>query len=106
VIELLEGFGFISLFIEDYDFAEQVALFRKAEAIVSPHSAALGGIIYTEELKLCVLYPEQRPAGYFYTLARGLGHRHYCVNSDVGEDDNFEVDLVALKQVLVEMELD
>jgi hypothetical protein len=106
VIELLQSFGFESLFIEDYGFAEQVALFRNAEAIVSPHSAALGGIIYADHLKLCVLYPEERPAGYFYTLACGLGHQHFSVHSDTGEDDNFSVDTDALRQVLIEMHLD
>jgi hypothetical protein len=102
ITALLEEFGFKRIFIEDYDFAQQVELFRNAEAIVSPHGAGLGGIIYGEQLKVCVLYPEVRPAGYFYTLARGLGHQHFCVNANVQEDDDFYVDPTKLCRVLTE----
>ena len=104
---LLAEFGFKKIFMEDYTFAQQVALFRGAEAVVSPHGAGLGGIIYGEDLKVCVLYPESRPAGYFYTLAIGCGHQHFCTNSNVAEDDHFVVDLSALRRVLVqEMDLE
>lgn len=99
---LLAEFGFQKIFMEDYSFAQQVALFRGAEAVVSPHGAGLGGILYGESLKVCVLYPEARPAGYFYTLAVGSGHQHFCTNSNVAEDDHFVVDLAALRTVLAE----
>lgn len=102
LLALLEPFGFKMIFMEDYTFAQQVELFRGAEVIVSPHGAGLGGIIYGEEMKVCVLYPEARPAGYFYTLARGLGHRHFCTNANAAEDDDFEVDLDHLRRVLTE----
>ncbi|MBB5055501.1 hypothetical protein HDF16_000170 [Granulicella aggregans] len=97
---LLARFGFAKIFMEDYTFAEQVALLRNAEAIVSPHGAGLGAIIYGENLKVCVLYPEARPAGYFYTLALGAGHQHFCTNANVTEHDDFTVDLAALRRVL------
>jgi|GEM_PF-1008273 len=102
LVALLARFGIQKVLMEDYTFREQVSLFRNSEIIVSPHGAGLGGIIYGESLDVCVLYPEARPAGYFYTLARGAGHRHFCVNSDVAEDDDFEVDLAALRRVLTE----
>jgi capsular polysaccharide biosynthesis protein len=106
VVALIAGFGFKKIFMEDYTFAEQVALIRKAEAIVSPHGAGLGSIIYGDNLKVCVLYPEARPAGYFYTLAIGAGHQHFCTNANVSEHDDFMVDLDALRRVLTdEMEL-
>jgi hypothetical protein len=83
-----------------------VSLFRNAEAVVSPHGAGLGSIIYGENLKVCVLYPEACPAGYFYTLAIGAGHQHFCTNANVGEHDDFSVDLAALTRVLTnEMKL-
>ena len=106
LLALIQTFGFKILFIEDYTFAQQVEIFRGAEAIISPHGAALGGIMYADDLKLCVLYPEARPAGYFYTLARGLGHQHFGTNANVQEDDDFEVDLTHLRQILAdEMQL-
>jgi hypothetical protein len=102
LLALIEPFGFKMVFIEDYTFAQQVELFRGTEAIISPHGAGLGGIIYGDHLKVCVLYPEARPAGYFYTLARGLGHQHFCTNANVEEHDDFEVNLTHLQQVLTE----
>jgi len=102
VAGLLAEFGFEKILIEDYTFQQQVELFRNAEAIVSPHGAALGGIMYGEDLKVCVLYPEARPAGYFYTLARGLGHQHFCLNGNGQEDDDFHVEPDDLRRVLME----
>lgn len=102
LLALIKHFGFSMIYMEDYTFAQQVELFRCAEAIISPHGAALGGMIYGDHLKVCVLYPEARPAGYFYTLARGLGHQHFCVNADVEEDDDFEVDLRDLHHILID----
>ena len=99
-VALLARFGFEKIFMEDYTFAEQVALIRGAEAVVSPHGAGLGSIIYGDNLKVCVLYPEARPAGYFYTLAIGAGHQHFCTNANVTEHDDFSVDLAALRHVL------
>ena len=98
----LQPFGFKKIFMEDYTFPQQVELFRNAEAIVSPHGAALGGIVYAEHAKVCVFYPEQRPAGYFYTLARGVGLEHFCTNDHRREDDDFEVNLADLRRILTE----
>lgn len=107
LMELLAPFGFQMIFVEDYDFSQQVELFRNAEAIVSPHGAALGGIIYADHAKVCVFYPELRPAAYFYTLARGVGLQHCCTNDNRAEDDDFEVDLTDLRRILTEeMHLD
>jgi len=100
LLALLQPFGFKMVFMEDYNFAQQVELFRDAEAVISPHGAALGGILYGDDLKVCVLYPEARPDGYFYTLARGLGHQHFCTNANVAEDDDFFVDLRRLRRIL------
>lgn len=102
LVELLVLFGFKMIFMEDYTFPQQVALFRNAEAIASPHGAALGGIIYADHAKVCVFYPEVRPAGYFYTLARGVGLEHFCTNDNRTEDDDFEVNLADLRRILTE----
>jgi hypothetical protein len=102
LLALLEPFGFKMIFMEDYNFAQQVELFQSAEAIVSPHGAGLGGILYGDHLKVCVLYPEARPAGYFYTLARGLGHQHFCTHANVKEDEDFVVELQQLCRVLTD----
>jgi Glycosyltransferase 61 len=107
VMEVLKTFGFEWILIEKFSMKEQVEIFRNAEAIISPHGAAFGGVIFSDNLKMCVLYPEARPGVYFYTLARGMGHQHFAVHSNVGEDDDFDVDLQELRRVVsTEMKLD
>lgn len=102
LVTLLSEFGFERILIEKYSYKEQVELFSGAEVILSPHGAALGGIMFGDNLKVCVLYPEARPGEYFYTLARGLGHQHFSWNTNLNEDDNFVVDIPELRRILVE----
>ena len=106
VMEVLAEFGFEWILIEKFTMKEQVEIFRNAEAIISPHGAAFGGVMFSDNLKMLVLYPEARPGVYFYTLARGMGHEHFAIHSNVGEDDDFEVDLEELRRVVsTEMKL-
>ena len=102
VLGVLEPLGFECIWMEDLSFTEQVRLLRGAECLVSSHGAGLSCMLYGDDLKVCVLYPETKPAGYFYTLARGLGHEHFQTNAAVLEDDDFEVDLRELRRVLTE----
>jgi hypothetical protein len=100
IVALLATFGFETIWMEDLSFRQQVELILQAEAIVSPHGAGLGCMLYGNDLKVCVLYPEAKPAGYFYTMARGLGHQHFQTNANVREDDDFHVDAEALRLVI------
>jgi len=100
VMQMLTEFGFEWILIEKFSMKEQVEIFRSAEAIISPHGAAFGGVMFSDNLKMCVLYPEARPGAYFYTLARGMGHQHFAVHSNVGEDDDFDVDVQELRRVV------
>lgn len=105
VLEMLTRYGFECVRMEQMTFAEQVRLMRGAECLAGPHGAGLGCMVYGEELKVLVLYPEAQPAGYFYTMARGLGHRHFQTNADALEDDDFVVDLRQLEAAVKEMGL-
>jgi hypothetical protein len=103
LIELLKEFGFESVLLEKLTFRQQVELFSGAEAVVSPHSAALGSIMYgDDDLKLCVFYPEAHPAPYFHSLACGLGQRHFYLTGINGENDHFAVDLAGLRRLVAE----
>jgi hypothetical protein len=102
IVSLLAAFGFEPIWMEDLNLRQQVELMLQAESIISAHGAGLGCMLYGNDLKVCVLYPEARPAGYFYTMARGLGHQHFQTNADVREDDDFHVDADALRRVILE----
>jgi hypothetical protein len=105
IMAILAPLGFECIWMEDLSFRDEVALLRTAEAIISPHGAGLACMLYGDNLKVGVLYPEAEPAGYFYTMARGLGHRHFNTNAKLREDDDFQVDLTQLQRILDEMAL-
>jgi hypothetical protein len=104
IIQSLRGYGFIEVRPETLSMREQVSLFQRAEAIVGPHGAGLGGIVFAPRAKVLVLYPERHPGEYFYTMARRLGIEHYgLVHDTIAEEDqveDFEVDQSAMEAIL------
>ena len=106
VIESLSRYGFTAVRPETMSMRDQVSLFQRAEVIVGPHGAALGGMVFAPQAKLLVLYPERRPGEYFYTMARRIGIEHYGLvhHSDAEEDivEDFAVDLHRMEAILVQ----
>jgi capsular polysaccharide biosynthesis protein len=104
VMELLRHYGFICVRPETMSMREQVGMFQRASVIVGPHGAALGGMVFSTEAKVLVLYPERHPGEYFYTMARRIGLEHHAVIHDYGGDEDsvedFAVDLVRLRKTL------
>jgi capsular polysaccharide biosynthesis protein len=101
VAGFLAGYGFRRVHLEAVSFREEVELFHGAEAVVGPHGAGLGDIIYSGDISVGVLYPTRVPPNYFHSLACGLGQRHHFLcHDEAGEDDDFEVDLGRLKQLI------
>ena len=104
VMHSLRRYGFIEVRPETLSMREQVNLFQRAEVIVSPHGAALGGMVFAPRAKILVLYPELHPGEYFYTMARRLGIEHYgLVHDAVCEEDqvtDFVVNLGAMEAML------
>ncbi len=104
VVELLTKYGFEVVYAEKLSMRDQVDLFQRAEAIVAPHGAALGGMVFSTHAKLLVIYPEKHPGEYFYTMARSLGLEHHGLVHDyeANEDliDNFTVDVAGMERML------
>jgi capsular polysaccharide biosynthesis protein len=93
-MESLARYGFIAVRPETMTIRDQVELFQRAEVIVAPHGAALGGIVFSPQAKMLVLYPERRPGEYFYTMARRLGVDHYGLIHDSHSDEDSVKDFV------------
>jgi capsular polysaccharide biosynthesis protein len=104
ILESLRGYGFTSVRPETLSMRDQVSLFQRAEVIVAPHGAALGGIIFATHAKVLVLYPERNPGEYFYTMARRIGIEHYGLIHDCYADedcvDDFPVDQSRMEAML------
>lgn len=82
----------------------QVASFASARVVVSAHSAALGNMMFSRQASLVELFPNQWAHPNFYLLGVSLGqdyHSQHCTDGDGGRDDDFTVDIDALRRVLV-----
>ncbi len=100
VSALLTRYGFEGVELSELSFRAQVELFHEADIVVGPHGAGLSSIVFSGDIKLVVFYATQLPLNHWHTLARGLGQEHHFLMSNVGEDDNFSVDLHGLEKIL------
>ena len=99
---LLREFGFEVVELEKLSLREQVELFQEAAFVVGPHGAGLVTTVFSGPLTLLVFYATKRPPNYFHTQAKALGQRHlYLLGEAADEDDNFSVDLAALRDLLM-----
>jgi hypothetical protein len=92
VIKSLERYGFTAIRPETMSLREQVSQFQRAEVIVGPHGAAFGGMVFSTQAKLLVLYPEKNPGEYFYTMARRIGLEHHGLIHDFYDAEDSTVD--------------
>jgi hypothetical protein len=81
VIECLAEFDFTPVWLEDHDFATQIALFSNAEFIVSPHGAGLTNLIFcNSNVKVLELFPPTYVNVCFWAIANQIGlEYHYLV---------------------------
>jgi capsular polysaccharide biosynthesis protein len=104
VVQCLARYGFTAVRPETMSLREQVQLFQRAEVIVGPHGAAFGGMVFSTQAKLLVLYPEKNPSEYFYTMARRLGLEHHGLIHDCYDHEDstadFPVDVARLEALL------
>ncbi len=104
ILKSLERYGFIEVRPETMSIRDQVSLFQRASVIVGPHGAAFGGMVFSTDAKLLVLYPEQHPGEYFHTMARRIGLEHHALIHDChGDEDSvadFTVDLDRMEAML------
>jgi hypothetical protein len=98
VVAALAERGFRSYRLEEHTFAEQVALFADADAVVAPHGAGLVNAMFGDEMVVVELFGNYENACYF-TLAQGLDLVYACLPCEsVGPD--LHVDLDRLNTVL------
>ncbi|MCE0522523.1 MAG: glycosyltransferase family 61 protein [Methylacidiphilales bacterium] len=102
VVALLQPYGFKTVELEKLSFREQVELFHRADILVGPSGAAFNVLMFCGKVRAVVLHPNQVPENFFHTLAHGLGQDYHFVLHHEGNDDDFEVNLGALKRVLDE----
>ncbi len=83
LFEALAPIGFERVWLEDLPFAEQVALFQSAAAIVAPHGAGLANIVFcAPETKLVELFLPDEKLDYYQIISAHLGLNYAAVIGD------------------------
>jgi len=72
LLEALAAFGFDRVFAEDYSVADQIRLFRGADAVVSPHGAGLTNVVWADDAAVVEIHNDH-VREHFYVLANNVG---------------------------------
>lgn len=106
LIEALVAEGVDIVVPGNLKFAEQIALFGKANAVLGPHGAGLSNIVFCKPgTILYEMIPEHYPNFCFSRLAHGAG-LHYWADmfpahgEDSGHDRNWRIDIGIVKERL------
>lgn len=109
VIRLLETYGFVPIYLEDWSVAQQIQLFASSKAIVSPHGAGLANLAFCMKDTLVVEIFHIRHVVPTYWMISNHNKLDYYMM--YGQDDgttpdlfpgleDFTVDLDRLEQTL------
>ena len=83
VIEILSGFGFVSVLLESMNLDEQIALFARAKVIISPHGSGLTNIMFCEPgTKVIELVSPNYIRHYYWAISQQLNLEHYYVTGE------------------------
>ncbi len=113
VIQVLEQFGFQTVYTEGMSVAEQVRRFAQAEAVFAPHGAGLANVIAMKQGSVIVeaSYPmPSRQDRNFFKFSHLLGHDHYLLqsirsdfNRALSRHEDFVVDPQELRNLLTKV---
>ena len=91
VVELLRGYGFQAVYLEQLTVAEQAKMFSVAEAIVAPHGAGLTNLVFCQAAaKVIEIFSPDYLRTDYWMVSQQLSLEHYYV---VGRP--FEVRFIA-----------
>lgn len=114
ILPVLKTFGFVEVMAENLSLAEQVQLFGRAEAVVTPHGAGLGNLMFVPKgCKVLEILDRDYVNDHYYNLSGILELDYYyqlcnSINADTGKIltpgwDHITIDPEKLKISLKEM---
>lgn len=101
----LESSGFTSVLLEDWNWLDQVALFRNAEAIIGAHGAGLANLIFCSAgASVIELIAESYPFNFYPEISRQNRLEHHILSCiPVAPDRVHCSDLVAQIQSVLQL---
>lgn len=83
VLETLQESGFVAVELERFSFADQIALFTNAKAIVAPHGGGLTNLMFCRPgTTLLEFFSPHYVRHYYWVMGQALGLTHYCLMSE------------------------
>jgi glycosyl transferase family 61 len=107
VIACLLKYGYKIVQTEKLTLEQQVAQFRAATHIVSPHGAGLVNMLFADNATIVEFLGDPNPGSlHFGRLAATLGHKHhYLPVKQKGKDTDMFVDISVLEKKLAELNI-
>jgi len=105
VQEVLQAFGAVTLYPEDYPFEEQVAFVRSANLLFGPQGSAFTLQIFMQPGTLVEAFPRDRVHLFNRQVAGVMGHKHFPLMDSRGpqakgfQDKTVMVDPTLLREV-------
>jgi capsular polysaccharide biosynthesis protein len=83
VLQILSKFGFTPIWLEEHNFATQIALLSNAEVIVAPHGAGLTNLIWCNPgAKVLEIFSPNYVNVCFWAVAEEIGLEYYYLIGD------------------------
>lgn len=79
----LESAGFVTVFLEDLSFEDQVSLFAQAEIVVGSHGSGLANLVFCRPgTKIVEIFPPNRIRFHFRNISRWVGLDYIALMGD------------------------
>lgn len=88
LVDTISDYGFESYCPESMTFAEQVALFKKADIIISPTGSSLTNIVFSVDADIIELFQPKHFALWQFELSQVLDHDYHVLFGDGIDEDS------------------
>ena len=109
LLTCIENYNIKTIYPEELSLEEQVAVFKNASVIVSPHGASLANIVFCEDVKIIELFNQNYGTPTFYIMASLLGFEYQhilALNPMLSDSDKLEVGGTQLQKEDMEVDID
>ena len=106
LFKALSKVGFERYVLEDISISDKIELFYDAEIVIGPHGAGMSHTMFSEQINVIDLFPNNLTSPYICYLGKSLGHRYHflCANAS-HSSGNFSVDVPEVLELLSKLEL-
>lgn len=101
LIQVMNGYGFGVIHLEDHPWHTQVSMLKGADFIIGPHGAGLANMVYAAPGAIVLEFGTpvyKNPC--FYTLAEACWHHYYLMSGDPEPGENISIERDRLDEAI------